>query len=83
MSLHYAWVGLIGGIGAVRRVDSPASPLGCRAVSWACHQPVPAAFALGFVLTLASTLVLLGMRADNRYGVGEFLGMFFRGNPFL
>ena len=30
------------------------------------------------MLTLASTLVLLGMRADNRYGVGEFAGMFFR-----
>jgi hypothetical protein len=40
-------------------------------------------FALGLVLTVATTLLLMGMRADNVFGVGEFAGMFFRGNPFL
>ncbi len=84
MSLHYAWVGLIGGIGALLggwilgfTAGLSGSILGLPL------DPYLPLFALGFVLTLASTLVLLGMRADNRYGVGEFAGMFFRGNPFL
>ena len=84
MSLHYAWVGLIGGIGALLggwilgfTAGLSGSLLGLPL------DPYLPLFGLGFVLTLASTLVLLGMRADNRYGVGEFAGMFFRGNPFL
>ncbi len=84
MSLHYAWVGLIGGFGALLggRILGFTAGLSGSFLGLTLDPYLPL-FALGFVLTLASTLVFLGMRADNRYGVGEFAGMFFRGNPFL
>lgn len=83
MPLHYAWVGTIGGISQLLGgilidlfVGIEGHWLGFELNA---YSPL---FALGFVLTIATTLLLMGMRADNIYGVGEFAGMFFRGNPF-
>ncbi|MCC6454328.1 MAG: MFS transporter [Caldilineaceae bacterium] len=84
MPLHYAWVGTIGGLSQLLGgilidlfvgIDGTLFGFALNA-----YSPL---FALGFVLTVATTLLLMGMRADNVFGVGEFAGMFFRGNPFL
>lgn len=84
MPLYYAWVGIIGGssqllggflIDLFEGIDGIWFGFALNA-----YSPL---FALGLVLTFATTLLLMGMRADNVFGVGEFAGMFFRGNPFL
>jgi MFS family permease len=84
MPLYYAWVGIIGGvsqlIGGVL-IDLFAGIDG-EWFGFALNAYTPL-FALGFVLTIATTLLMMGMRSDNIFGVGEFAGMFFRGNPFL
>ncbi len=83
MALHYAWLGVIGGVSQLlggRVLDASAGLQG----TWlgVTVDPYTPLFALGFVMTVATTLLLLRMRADNVFGVGQFAGMFFRGNPF-
>ncbi len=83
MALHYAWIGVIGGLSQVIGgflIDLFYGIEGTfLGFDLNAYTPL---FALGFILTLATTVLLMGMRADNVYGVGEFAGMFFRGNPF-
>lgn len=84
MSLHYAWVGVIGGTSQLLGgwiLQRTANLAG----EWygVPINPYTPLFVLGFVLTIAALLLLRNMRADNIFGVGEFAGMFFRGNPFL
>ena len=84
MPLHYAWVGTIGGLSQLMGgvlIDLFVGIDG-EWMGFALNAYSPL-FALGFVLTIATTLLLMGMRADNIFGVGQFAGMFFRGNPFL
>jgi HEAT repeat protein len=84
MPLHYAWVGTIGGLSQLLGgllIDLFAGIDG-EWFGFALNAYSPL-FALGLVLTVAATLLLMGMRADNIFGVGQFAGMFFRGNPFL
>jgi HEAT repeat protein len=83
MPLHYAWVGTIGGLSQLLGgvlIDLFAGIDG-EWLGFALNAYTPL-FALGLVLTVATTLLLMGIRADNIFGVGEFAGMFFRGNPF-
>lgn len=84
MALHYAWLGIVGGVSQLIGglvLDYSASLQG----AWLglTVDPYTPLFVLGFVLTIATLLLLLRMRADNIFGVGQFAGMFFRGNPFL
>ena len=84
MPLHYAWVGTIGGLSQLLGgilIDLFVGIDG-EWLGFALNAYSPL-FALGLVLTVATTLLLMGIRADNIYGVGQFAGMFFRGNPFL
>ena len=84
MPLHYAWVGTIGGLSQLLGgifIDLFVNIHG-EWMGFALNAYSPL-FALGLVLTIATTLLLMGMRADNIFGVGQFAGMFFRGNPFL
>ena len=83
MALHYAWIGMIGGVSQLIGgfILSFSAGLGGRWFGLAVDPYTPL-FLLGFVLTIVTALLLSGMRADNIYGVGEFAGMFFRGNPF-
>jgi HEAT repeat protein/Na+/melibiose symporter-like transporter len=83
MPVHYAWVGTIGGlsqlVGGVL-IDLFVGIEG-EWFGFALNAYSPLLL-LAFVLTIATTLLLMGMRADNIFGVGEFAGLFFRGNPF-
>jgi MFS family permease len=83
MALHYAWVGIIGGLSQLLGGYLLDFFEGIEGVWWGipidAYSPL---FLLGLVLTIATTLLLMGMRADNVFGVGQFAGMFFRGNPF-
>ena len=83
MALHYAWIGIIGGVSQLigGYILDFSAGLGGQWFGMAVDPYTPL-FLLGFVLTIATALLLQGMRADNVFGVGEFAGMFFRGNPF-
>jgi HEAT repeat protein/Na+/melibiose symporter-like transporter len=84
MALHYAWIGVIGGVSQLLggyMLDLSAGLDG--ELLGVPIDPYTPLFVLGFVLTIATTLLLEGMRADHIYGVGQFAGLFFRGNPFL
>jgi hypothetical protein len=84
MALHYAWVGSIGGISQLIGGWLLLLAAGLHGqVAGIAIDPYTPLFALGLVLTLAAFWLLLGIRADNIFGVGQFAGMFFRGNPFL
>lgn len=83
MALHYSWAGVVGGISQLLGgfiIDLSAGLQG----SWfgLSIDPYTPLFVLGFVLTLATAFLFQGIRADNIFGVGQFAGMFFRGNPF-
>jgi Na+/melibiose symporter-like transporter len=83
MALHYAWIGVIGGASQLLGgyiLDASAGLEG--ELLGLPVDPYTPLFVLGFVLTIVTTLLLEGMRADNVYGVGQFAGLFFRGNPF-
>lgn len=83
MALHYSWAGAVGGLSQLLGgfiIDMSGGLQG----SWfgIPVDPYTPLFVLGFLLTIATALLLQGIRADNIFGVGQFAGMFFRGNPF-
>ena len=84
MSLHYAWVGLVGGTSQLlggRLLDVTSSLSGHMGpFPLDAYTPL---FLLSIVLTACSIPFFAGVRADANYGVGAFAGMFLRGNPLL
>lgn len=84
MALYFAWIGVLGGISQLAGgwiLDWTAGLNG----QWGyltldAYSPL---FLSGIVLILASLPLIRRMRADNRFGMGQFVGIFLRGNPFL
>lgn len=84
MALYFAWIGVLGGISQLAGgwiLDWSADLSG----QWSyltidAYSPL---FISGIVLILASLPLIRKMRADNRFGMGQFVGIFLRGNPFL
>lgn len=84
MALYYAWVGVVGGFSRV---------IGGLLLdySWAITgrflilplDPYTPLFVLGLVLPAASLILFNAIQADETVGLGQFVGIFFRGNPFL
>ena len=84
MALYYAWIGLVGGLSQLVGGWILSYSVGFTG-QWLgmAVDPYTPLFVLGFVLTIVTIVLFKGIRADNVFGVGEFAGMFFRGNPFL
>jgi MFS family permease len=84
LSLHYSLLGFVGGasqlLGGWLLTASALFAGTYAGVAVTSYTPL---FVLGFLLVLASVYVLWPMRADNVYGVAQFAGMFFRGNPAM
>jgi MFS family permease len=84
MALHYAWIGVIGGTSQLlggRLLDASSSLTGqIGGISIDAYTPL---FLLSVVMAAISVFFFTRVRADAEYGVGEFAGMFLRGNPFL
>ncbi len=84
MALYFAWIGVLGGISQLaggRILDFTANLSG----SWGplTLDPYTPLFLSGTVLMLLSLPLARLMKADNEYGLGQFAGIFLRGNPFL
>ena len=84
MALHYAWIGVIGGTSQLlggRLLDASSNLTGeIAGISVDAYTPL---FVLSVVLAAVSIIFFSRVRADAEYGVGEFAGMFLRGNPLL
>lgn len=84
MALHYAWIGVIGGTSQLlggRLLDLSSNLSGeIAGISIDAYTPL---FVLSVLLAAVSVFFFARVRADAQYGVGEFAGMFLRGNPLL
>ncbi len=84
MSLHYAWIGLVGGTSQLlggRLVDASANLSG-ELFNLPVNAYTPLLL-ISSILPLLAMVFFVAVRADANYGVGEFAGLFLRGNPFL
>ncbi|MCB0045883.1 MAG: MFS transporter [Caldilineaceae bacterium] len=84
MPLYFAWIGLVGGTSQLlggRLVDISANLSG-QFLGFSLDSYTPLLL-LGLVLPLFALPIFLTVRADADYGVGEFAGLFLRGNPFM
>jgi MFS family permease len=83
MAVHYAWVGIVGGVGNLvggRALDYSA-PIAGRQFLFLTFDSYTVLFVAGLILSAASVALLRGVRADSSVTTGEFAGMFLRGNP--
>lgn len=84
MALYFAWIGVLGGISQLTGgwiLDWTAGLSGSLAFfTLDAYSPL---FFSGILLILVSLPLVRRMRADNRFGIGQFVGIFLRGNPFL
>ncbi|NJN81622.1 MAG: MFS transporter [Caldilineaceae bacterium] len=84
MALYFAWIGITGGISQL---------LGGRVLDWADQlsgefynitlDPYIPMFVVALILPIVSIFVLRRIHVENTVSMGEFAGIFFRGNPFL
>jgi HEAT repeat protein/Na+/melibiose symporter-like transporter len=84
MALYFAWIGVLGGISQLAGgwiLDWTAGLSGQLGFfTLDAYSPL---FFSGILLIIVSLPLVRGMRADNRFGIGQFVGIFLRGNPFL
>lgn len=84
LALYYAWVGISGGLGQLFGgwlVDLTAGLSG----SWWLlrFDPYTLLFLLGITFPLIGLLLFRRVKADSSVTMGQFAGMFLRGNPFM
>jgi HEAT repeat protein len=84
MAVYYAWTGITGGLGQLFGgwlVDL----MGGASGRWWIIQvdPYTILFLAGITFPLLGALLFRRVRADGTVSVGQFAGMFLRGNPFL
>jgi HEAT repeat protein/MFS family permease len=83
MAVHYAWAGIIGGIGSLlggRVLDYSAMIAGQRFL-FLTLDSYTILFIASLVLSAGSILLFTGIRDASGVTTGEFAGMFLRGNP--
>ena len=84
MALYYAFTGIVGGISQLfggRLLDASQALSG--QVGFFTIDPFVPLFLLNIVLPVISFFLLRTIREERGVGVGQFTGIFLRGNPFL
>lgn len=84
MALYYALIGIIGGTSQL--AGGQLLQLSANVSGQFFFFPLDSytiLFILGFTLPILSILLLRGVRADTGVTVGQFAGLFLKGNPFL
>ncbi len=84
MALYAAWIGIVSGLSQLlggRVLDMTHGLSGH--LGYFVLDPYVPLFLFGFVLTIIGQPVLQSIQAEQSYGVLEFAGLFFRGNPFM
>lgn len=84
MALYYAWTGIIGGISQLSGGYILQATQNISGQFWVFTlDPFIPLFLAGLTLPIFSILLLRRIHEDRGVGVGEFAGIFLRGNPFL
>jgi MFS family permease len=84
MALYYAFTGIVGGISQLfggRLLDASQGLSG--QIGGFTIDPFVPLFLLNILLPLVSIFLLRTIREERGVGVGQFTGIFLRGNPFL
>ena len=84
MALYNAWTGIAGGISQLvggQLLQASQSVSG--QFFFLTLNPYIPLFLLALVLPLVSLLIMRAIRLTESVGMGEFVGIFLRGNPFL
>ena len=83
MTLYYAWAGVAGGVSRLLggQILDLSQGLSGQFLIFPLDPYFPL-FVAGFVLPLLSIFVFRDIQTGDEVGVGEFVGIFFRGNPF-
>ncbi len=84
MALYYAWIGIVGGVSQLmggRILDYTQGLSG--QFFFLPVDPFLPLFLAGVVLPMVSFLLLRSVHEEAGVGMGEFAGIFLRGNPFL
>lgn len=84
MAVYYAWIGIVGGISQIGggRLLELTQGLSSQ-VGFLRVDPFTPLFVANILLPFVSFYLLRRVREDRRVGLGEFAGIFLRGNPFL
>ena len=84
LALYNGWVGVVGGFSQLLggRVLDLSQGIQGSILTVPLHPYVPL-FASGLLLTISALVLMYRIRAGEPMGMGEFAGIFFRGNPFL
>ncbi|MCC7361989.1 MAG: MFS transporter [Anaerolineales bacterium] len=84
MAVNYAWMGAVGGLSTLlggRLLDLTA---GVHGQFWIFTiDPYTLLFVIGLLLPAIAVVLIQAIRTDSRFGVSEFAGMFFHGNPLM
>ncbi|HBY95183.1 MAG TPA: hypothetical protein DEP84_14700 [Chloroflexi bacterium] len=84
MALYSAWTGVVGGISQLigGRVLEASQDVTGQFLVFTLDPYLPL-FLMGLILPVGGALVLQSIRVESDVTVGEFAGIFLRGNPFL
>jgi len=84
MAVNYAWMGAVGGLSTLlggRLLDLTA---GMHGQFWIFTiDPYTLLFVAGMVLPAIAVVLIQAIRTDSQFGVSEFAGIFFHGNPLM
>jgi HEAT repeat protein len=84
MAVYYAWTGITGGLGQLFGGWLVDLMSGASGQWWFIQvDPYTILFLVGITFPLLGGLLFRRVRADSTVSVGQFAGMFLRGNPFL
>lgn len=84
MALYYAWIGIVGGVSQLiggRILDLSQNIQGT--FLYIPLSPYFPLFLLAMLLPVVTVLIMRTIRDDQTLSMGEFVGIFMRGNPFL
>jgi HEAT repeat protein len=84
MALYNAWTGIAGGFSQIIGGQILALSIGISGQFFFLElNPYIPLFLMGIVLPAISIWIMNSISAEDTLGLGEFAGIFFRGNPFL
>lgn len=84
LSQYNAWTGVLSGVGSILAGSLLQSFSSLQATIFSFRvDSYSVLFGIGFLLSLASVILLSSLRIAREAGLGEFAGLFFHGNPLL
>jgi MFS family permease len=84
MAVYYAWIGVVAGISQLASGRVLELTQGLSGEVWIFSiDPYLPLFLVGIVMPVFGFLLLRSIQEERQVGMGQFAGIFLRGNPFL